>query len=216
MILAFFWPLLFSFRHGAVSAQVFFPAHGFTTVTADTSFAAPPALSIVNAAGALLLRVQYDLGANLTEEQRRDSPVPDTMGFRVVNSADVGPVVVAAAGAPGGSDASFETVFVGEIGGSLRDLLPDHPKTSIQDAVCLGRFGRGRRLGVVVAKFIWGQEIHYAPHRYDVWLYLWSGHAFELSSHRRTTRRHQSFRGALAEVGFRCRYDFRRALLPDF
>ena len=216
MILALIWPLLFSPPNGAVSAQVVFPGHGVATVTADTSLAAPPALSIVSTEGAVLLRVEYELGANLTEEQRRESPVPDTLRFRVVHTPEVGPLVVAAAGSPGGSDASFETALVGEIRGSLRDLLPTHPSTSIQDAVCLGRFGRGRQLGVVVANFVWGQEAHYAPHRYDVSLYLWSGHGFDLVSKRRTKRRHSSFRGALTEVGIRCRYDFRRALLPDF
>ena len=216
MTLVFIWALLFSPPHGAVSAQVSFPVHGPTTVTADTSIGAPPALSVVNAGGASLLRVEYTLGANVTAEQQRSSPVPDTMRFQVVDTAEVGPLVVAVAGELGGSDSSFETALVGEVAGSLRDLLPDHLRTSNQDAVCLGHFGRGLRLGVVEATFVWGErESHYEPHIYDVSLYLWSGHGFELFTRRRTTHRHKSSRSALVELGFHCRYDFVRALLPE-
>jgi hypothetical protein len=134
----------------------------------------------------------------------------------VVETPEIGSLVIGAAGSPGGSDAFFETALIGEIDGRLKEILPRHLKTTTQDAVCLGRFERGERLGVAVANFVWGDETHYAAHRYDVSLYLWNGHTLESFVHKRTARRHPSFQSALAELGIPCRDELVRALLPEF
>jgi hypothetical protein len=202
--------LLLSPPQGWSSDRVSFP-RGPAEIKAEISATSPPSLSIVGDAGEVLLRVNYRLGP---VDQAVE--ISNPMRFQVVDTPEIGPLVIGVAGSPGGSDASFETVVIGEVEGSLQELLPVHLNTSIQDAVCVGRFGSGKRLGIAVATFIWGHEIHYAPHRYDVSLYLWNGRAFEPSLHHRSSRRHISFRGALAELGLRCRYDFVRALLPEF
>jgi hypothetical protein len=204
LVLAFIPVLLSASPHEAGPVTVVFPRSGPSAVRADLS-----SLQIATSAGAQLILVKYQIGSD------PNPPLREPVRFRIVDTPEIGPLVIATAGTAGGSDSSFETSLVGEVDGSLRELLPTHLHTMIEDAVCLGHFGRANRLGVVVANFQWLSGPHLAPHEYDVSLFLWSGRDFRLVSRRRTARRYESVREALAELGFQCRYDFVLALLPE-
>jgi hypothetical protein len=122
------------------------------------------------------------------------------------------PLLVAICASPGGSDHHFETTFI-----SLSEARPievaDHIRSSIQDAICFGRFTARRVPGFLEVHFIWGDdEVHYSNHRYEATLFLWNGSRFVKADHRETRRKHSSWAAAVGELGYSCRIDILRSV----
>lgn len=134
-----------------------------------------------------------------------ETPMNPFVRFAVVNTEGMtGPVVVAVAVKPGGTDHGFETSVIGEVGGRLK-LLTTAPLTnSIQGGVFVGDLGAGRGPGLAAWNYVWGDdEAHYAAHRYDVTLLRFDARrgVFRRVSRQRTKSKHEDGREALAELG---------------
>lgn len=107
-------------------------------------------------------------------------------------------------------------MIIGEAGGSLVDLLTNHPTTNIEDAVCFGLFGKDSTPLVLVAKFIWAaDEAHPEPHRYNVIKYSWNGQTFSNISSTKTKLKHSGGLEAFTELGYACKEDITETLVPD-
>jgi hypothetical protein len=166
----------------------------------------PPTLVFRSSAGRELKSIQF--GAE-------DDDFTE-INFVVINLNKIAtPLVVAVAVRPGGSDHLFQSAIMGSVDGEIRDLLPDHPTTNIQGAFCLGKFGKHLRPGVVVLNFIWENGAHYGAHRYQCTFYEWTGSVFEKRDVLETKLAYESWQHAAKGLGFECKWDFKRALLPN-
>lgn len=84
-----------------------------------------------------------------------------------------GPLVLAVAVSPGGSDTMFETSVIGAINRQIKVLTPEPLTNNIRGGVYVGDLGEGRGFGATVWNFLWeGDEVHYDPHRYQIKLLL--------------------------------------------
>lgn len=165
----------------------------------------PPLLTFRSTEGQVLKRIQFGAEKGFYTD----------LNFVVENLPQIStPLLVAVAVRPGGSDNLFESTIVGSINGELRDLLPDHPTTNIEGAFCLGRFGRHSNLGVLVLNFIWENRPHYVAHRYQGTLYEWTGTVFQKQAVLETKQAYVFWQSAAKELGFNCKWDFIKALLP--
>jgi hypothetical protein len=93
-------------------------------------------------------------------------------------------------------------------------LLSDHPTTNIQGAFCLGQFGKHANPGVLALNFILENGSHYGTHRYQGTFSEWTRTLFQEQSVFETKRAYVSWQDAAKELGFNCKWDFIKALLP--
>ena len=125
-----------------------------------------------------------------------------------VAGARHGPVVLAVAVTPGGSDCAFEALIIGVRDGRI-EVMHDEPLfTNIQGGVYVGDLGRGRGPGAVVWGFLWETGCHYCAHRYEVRVFTFDSKKlwFEAGPVFRSKGRYEGQgEGALAELGLRYR-----------
>lgn len=133
-----------------------------------------------------------------------ETPMNPLVRFVVMSAPGLpGPLVVAVAVKPGGTDHGFETSVVGEVGGRLKVLTNAPLVNNIQGGVFVGDLGGGRGPGVAAWNFIWEEEAHYGAHRYEVRLLAFDARrgAFRSARPLRTKAKHASASDALAELG---------------
>jgi hypothetical protein len=198
-------------------ANVKFPVLGEFRVEAQSSLHEPGSYPyLVFKKGNISVK-QFDfvLGKEYSKEVLKEFSFPARVKVVTLKGIKT-PLVLGVVGVPGGSDSSFETMIIGEVGGALRDLLPKHPATHIEDAVCLGVFGKKSEPLLLVAKFIWAaDEAHPVPHRYSIMKYSWNGHVFSEISKETTKLKHRTGLDALKELGYSCKEDVTETLAPD-
>lgn len=128
------------------------------------------------------------------------------------------PFIVASAVDLGVSDSRHETTILAFVDGKIRDLFPEHLRTNRlpdEGAICLGWFGKQRKLGVLRVNFIWGNdEFHVSPHHYEITQYSWRGSSFEPVRHSVTAGSYRHWRKAIHEKGYDCHINFVAALCP--
>lgn len=199
------------------AADVDFPVVGKVHVEAYSSLREPgsyPYLLLKQSNG-IESRFKFLMGKEYSSEVLKEYRFPVRIKIVSVKGITT-PLIVGVAGMQGGSDSTFETMIVGAVNDKLIDLLPDHPVTNIEDAVCVGLLGKNSLPQVLVAKFIWGSdEAHPEPHYYYVTNYSWSGSLFDMKSKRKTRSKHSTGLQALAEFGYDCREDITETLAPD-
>ena len=198
-------------------ADVTFPISGKLHVEAHSSLHEPGSspFLLFKKGNVSIKQFNFGLGKDYSNEVLKEFRFPARV--KVVSLTGINtPLVVGVVGVPGGSDSSFETMIIGETGGALHDLLSKHPTTNIEDAVCLGLFGKDPKPLLLVAKFIWAaDEAHPVPHRYNVMKYSWNGHAFSEISKETTKLKHSAGLDALEELGYQCKEDVTETLAPD-
>jgi len=204
-------------RARSLLGDVTFPGIGTVSVRAEgpqISAGSRGAITMIHAHQEIA-RFPFKLGATFTEEQLRQAPFP--VRFLAVEIAGIeGPLVVAVAGLHGGSDGSYETMVLGAGDGEIRELVIPRPETNNLDAVCLAYVGESKKPTLLVAHFLWEREIHYAPHRYRVQVFPWSGETFDTSDQgTETSAKHVTAASAFKEFGYRCHGDFVFKLIPD-
>ena len=90
-------------------------------------------------------------------------------------------------------------------------------RQGLAGAVCIGRFGRERRPGVVVVKEIWGKDgIHYDSHRHTISRFDWDGNALKPTRTLETRAKQPGWREAADEQGYHCKRDFVVFLVPEY
>jgi hypothetical protein len=127
----------------------------------------------------------------------------------------------------GGSDTGFTNGLIGCVDGKLKVLtqrlseLPDRvadwpEKNELQSketnplfcneqgGVFIGKLGKGLGAGIAIWQFIWEDNIHYAPHRYDIRLCTFDAqdNQFKVAAVMQTKKKHATGKSALAELGF--------------
>lgn len=117
-----------------------------------------------------------------------------------------GQLLVVVAVGPGGSDTHFETAILRTVPGKPPEELIERLEATTQNAICAGQFGGIP--GVVLIEFLWEDEAHYQPHRYQAILYRWNGARFTKRSQWETRQKHPSWREASRELGLRCSTNF--------
>jgi hypothetical protein len=195
-------------------AVVAFPTVGRVTVEARFTPSLPkenealqrPVLIFRSPEGRELQRVEFAVGDNWHSE----------LNFTVVQLPEfTDPLIIAVAVEPGGSDHHYESTVIGVVDGKIQDLLKEHPRSNVQGAFCLGRFGRNRKPGILSLNFIWKTGVHYQAHRYRCILYGWTGRTFDKAKVLETKSAHETWQDAASELGFHCRNDFVGLLLPE-
>ena len=88
------------------------------------------------------------------------------------------PILLSTILTPGGSGDSFEQVVLGYGDDSVFALAPRRLTHSNMDGFHVGDLGGGRGEGLMLWSALWGNDSHYDPHRYRVWLYRWRGDHF--------------------------------------
>lgn len=122
----------------------------------------------------------------------------------IIAISDANSIVIL--GVPGGSNAHFEIAVLDTSESRVHELLPQRITANVLDGIYSGTFG-GRR-GILVLRFLWEDEAHYAAHRYEATLYSWNGTHFVRTSVRRTTRKHDTPESAALELGYHCDMNF--------
>jgi hypothetical protein len=189
-----------------------FPALGPVGVTTVSPMYNPDEHASLNFArsGHPPIRFPFEMGSDLTTEQLRLQPFPAR--FLVANVPGIrSPLVVATAGSHGGSDASFETLIVAEVSGSLREVST-RVFTTVQDCVCFR--GKSTAPEVLVFTVSSDNEAHYQPHFFTLRTLRWNGNMFAESSVRSTKRKQPSWKDAASELGVSCSKDLTLMLVP--
>ena len=156
------------------------------------------------------VRFAFEMGSFATTEELRVQPFPARFLVAMVSGIR-SPLVVATAGSHGASDASFETLIVAEVNGSLKEVSP-RIDTTIQDCVC---FRQGSPIPeLLVFTFSWENEAHYQPHFFTLHTLRWNGKMFDESSVRATRRKKRSWQDVARDLGVSCRKDITLVLVP--
>jgi hypothetical protein len=167
----------------------------------------PPFLTIENTEGKLLKRIDFALEGV--------GSYPSILKFKVIHlSEETSPFMIAVASSPSGSDIHFETAIIGFVNGEILELTK-HIESSSQDALCLEQKSTRNTFGVVFFNFIW-EEAHYDPHRYEAFLYEWSGTKLDKINVKQTKKRHKNWKGAAVELGYHCQEDLIQTTNPNY
>jgi len=196
-----------------IRANVIFPTIGPVTVLAHSPKLdrEPRAFLAFQQRPSDILRFQFEMGQDASPQDVTAAPFP--VRFAVVKiSGFPSPLVVATAGSHGGSDAAFETMIIGETGGSLKELSKRF-NTSIQDCICIGSSPQSPE--ILLFTFSWTDESHYAPHYFTLTTFIWNGSKFVELDARATKRKVRSWRAAAREFGVSCKMDLTELLIPD-
>jgi hypothetical protein len=123
------------------------------------------------------------------------------------------PLVLAVAIRPGGSDCRYAASIVGAFDGELKNLTPSRLWTNAEGGFAVGNLGGDRGFGLIRWNFIWGNEAHSGPHRYEVSIFRFdpTGLRFKLLQNTTSSRKYANGEEFLTELGFHC-----RNLLRDF
>lgn len=138
--------------------------------------------------------------------------------FKVVRLEGLpGPLVLAVAMSPGGSDSSWEASVIGAAQGDIQRLTYERLTTSNQGGFFVGDLGGGLGPGAAAWCFIWGEdEGHYQEHQYEVTLYKWSAAQARFRWHKtlRTKGEFDSGERAMRSLGLR--FTDLRKTFPEF
>lgn len=130
-----------------------------------------------------------------------DSPVgvSSHTRFKIISTKQFsGPLIVAIAMAPGGSDCAWEMSVAAAVNGKLEELTYEHLETSDEGGFFVGDLGNRVGFGVAQWDFVWGEdEAHVSPHQYEIKIYKWNGGRFEWFRVFRTPAKYNSGRAAL-------------------
>jgi len=164
---------------GAVTAfaehsTVDFPGIGLVTLRTIKAIGALPSVALAGPDGRVLLNATV---GGTQSEYFRISKGPDgtlnpTVHYAVLPGPDADSrAVLAVAAAMGGSDCAYEAIVFGSDRGKLSLWTPKTIDTMAEGGLYVGDLGHGRGYGMADWNFIWGDEPHVAPHRYQVHLY---------------------------------------------
>jgi len=133
---------------------------------------------------------------------------PATLRFKELNPKTAGrQLIIAVASSVGGSTINYETTVISTDKGKIVELIPEHIKSASLDALCLESTNRKNHPRLIFFNFLWEDEIHYAPHRYDATIYEWVSGYFSKTGTRRTKRKYVHWQEASDELGFACQED---------
>jgi hypothetical protein len=136
--------------------------------------------------------------------------------FRVQNVTGMpSPLILAIAIRPGGSDCRYAATIIGAVDGQLKVLTPDQLWSNAEGGFYVGDLGRRRGYGLVRWNFVWGDEAHYQPHRYEVSIFRFDAAESRFKLVQKTTshRKYHTGEEWLAEMGLNCRNVLRN--FPD-
>ena len=164
---------------GAVTAYaehstVDFPGIGTVTLRTIKAIGALPSVALAGPDGKVLLNAT--VGGTKSEYFRISKGPDGTLNPTVHYAVLPGPnpssrAVLAVAAAMGGSDCAYEAIVFGSNHGKLSLWTPETIDTMAEGGIYVGDLGGKRGYGMAVWNFIWGDEPHVAPHRYEVKLY---------------------------------------------
>lgn len=190
-----------------------FPGVGQVKISAVETFGESTHLVFNDAKTGKLLDSEY-LG---DDALRSDNPDLPFLRFRVLHIKGLpDPLVVGVGVSYGGSDNGWESVAVGAVDGTLRELTEEHLNACDEGGFFYGDLGHGRGFGAVSWNFVWGNESHPAPHQYELKVYKWNPKtaSFEWYEVLRTHAKFDDGEKAVRSLGFDLR-DVRKTF-PDF
>ena len=166
-----------------------------------------PFLTFETQDGALLKRIDFDYSG--PEEY------PNIVRFRIFNQSNMpGPLIAAVNTSVGGSAIIFEALIIGIIDGKISELSDRIEGQSI-NCLYIGKFGHYPSISFLYLDDVpAGDEIHYAPHRYQEKLYTWRGDKFVLVSERKTKSKYKYCGDAAVELGYHCQHEIFSELNP--
>jgi hypothetical protein len=177
----------------AQSLVIGFPASGRVIVQAQEEIGKNPRMILISErTGKVLL----DYGFQGVEDRLKPTGkwpgVDPFLRFRVIHSGGFRtPLILAVAVALGGSDEAYWGVVIGEVDGILKALTQDEMFIQVQGGFYAGFLNKELGYGLVVWNFDWvfGDEIHYDYHHYEVEVFTLKGDRFVsrrkyLSKHR--------------------------------
>lgn len=156
------------------SETVEFPNVGKVVIQAREAVGAFPRIvfTIKGSKAPLLTHVMSDKDGLLKPTPDSSPETGPFLRFRVLHPEGFkGPIVLAIAVCPGGSDHGFWATVIGEVGGKLKVLLPQPVFTHIQGGIYIGNLNKKLGDGLAVWSFVWNDGAHYDDHPYEVKLY---------------------------------------------
>lgn len=198
----------------AQTATVNLPGVGTVTVNALEPEGHLPQILITEAsAGRQLLLTDVGTSAG----KKRDSydvmhhdrcPMCPRVRFRVREVVGMpSPLIFAIAMWPGTSDCTYYATVIGAVNGQLKVLTPDQLWSNVEGGFYVGDLGTRRGYGLVRWNFVWGDEAHYQPHRYEVSIFRFDAaeSCFKLVQKTTSHRKYHTGEEWLAEMGLNCR-----------
>ena len=159
--------------HLVQSLIVDFPKNGKVIVQAREEVGKNPRILIISqATGKVLLDYLYDESDDSLKPRADGLATEPFLRFRVLHSKGFrSPLILAVAVSPGGSDDGFCGAVIGEVNGRLKALTAHRLYISIQGGFYLGFLNRKFGYGLASWTFIWGNEVHYDYHHYEIDIY---------------------------------------------
>ena len=91
------------------------------------------------------------------------------MRFHTLRVAEMpSPLIFAVVMRPGGSDCLYAAALIGAVKGQLRVLTPEQLWTNVEGGFYVGSLNSKFGTGLVRWNYIWGDEAHSQPHRYEM------------------------------------------------
>lgn len=155
-------------------ARVRFPTIGLVEVRAVEESGTFPRIEFVNpktrkTIGAINLGTRYPDAYKDGCFSMADQPCAM---FKVIRPKGFPtPLVLALGVAYGGSDDGYGGTIIGAVDGKFVELLPQQMFVHNQGGMFVGYLGRKYGFGAVSWTFIWEDNAHYAPHRYQFEIY---------------------------------------------
>ncbi len=114
------------------------------------------------------------------------------------------PLILAVAVAPGGSDSVYESYIIAPASGTFK-LMTQGPLTNNDDGgIFIGHINKSFGFGLISWNFMWGDEAHSEPHRYNIQIFSWDRRCqcFRYVKAFTTDKKYPGWQAAFADLGF--------------